>query len=54
MIGPAPHHRHVTLAFGHQHLGLTLAAITGELVADLVQNRPVKLDIAALRSDRSR
>ena len=54
MISPAPHHRNVTLAFGHQHLGLTLAAITGEMVADLVQNRPLKLDIGALRSDRFR
>lgn len=26
-------------AFGHQHLGLTLAAITGELVADLARGR---------------
>jgi D-amino-acid dehydrogenase len=30
--------RNVMYAVGHQHLGLTLAAITGELVAGLAQH----------------
>jgi glycine/D-amino acid oxidase-like deaminating enzyme len=52
MIGPAPHHRNVVLAFGHQHLGLSLAAITAELVTDLVQGRAPRLDITALSTSR--
>jgi D-amino-acid dehydrogenase len=31
----------VAYAFGHQHLGLTLAAITGELVGDLAEGGPL-------------
>ena len=33
-------------AFGHQHLGLTLSALTGELVADLVAGRSPAVDLA--------
>lgn len=33
-------------AFGHQHLGLTLAAITGELVAALAAGQPTNIDLA--------
>ena len=33
-------------AFGHQHLGLTLAAVTGELVAALATGQPTKIDLA--------
>jgi D-hydroxyproline dehydrogenase len=33
-------------AFGHQHLGLTLAAVTGELVAALAHARDTALDLA--------
>ncbi len=40
------------LAFGHQHLGLTLAGITAEIVADLVGGREPSVDIDAFRSDR--
>jgi D-amino-acid dehydrogenase len=34
-------------AIGHQHLGLTMAAGTAELVADLVAQRHPRQDIAA-------
>ncbi len=37
----------VYYAIGHQHLGLTLAAITADLVADLVMCRSPRLDVAA-------
>jgi D-amino-acid dehydrogenase len=33
-------------AFGHQHLGLTLAAVTGELVADLALGRMPAIDLS--------
>jgi D-hydroxyproline dehydrogenase len=35
-------------AIGHQHLGLTLAAPTAELIADLVAGRSPRLDVTAL------
>ncbi|MCF1431842.1 MAG: FAD-binding oxidoreductase [Shewanella sp.] len=34
IIGKAPRHHRVFFNFGHQHLGLTLAAISAELLAD--------------------
>jgi D-amino-acid dehydrogenase len=37
-IGRLPQAPNILYAFGHQHLGLTLAAITGELVAQLATN----------------
>lgn len=35
VIGRSPRHRNIIYAFGHGHLGLTLAATTGRLVAEL-------------------
>ncbi len=35
-IGPLPDHPRVLAAFGHHHVGLTTAAVTGEIVRDLV------------------
>jgi len=34
-------------AVGHQHIGLTLAPVTGELMSDLVANRKPRHDISA-------
>ncbi|HWK46531.1 MAG TPA: FAD-dependent oxidoreductase [Stellaceae bacterium] len=45
-IGRAARHRNLTYAFGHQHLGLTQAAITGRCIADLVADRPPPIDLA--------
>ena len=39
VIGRSPRTDRVIYAFGHQHLGLTLAGITGELVADCIDGR---------------
>jgi D-amino-acid dehydrogenase len=36
VIGPAPGHAGLWLAYGHGHWGLTLAAATGRLIADLI------------------
>ncbi|WP_158744016.1 FAD-binding oxidoreductase [Acidisphaera sp. L21] len=46
VIGASAAHRRVVYAFGHGHLGLTQAATTGRLVADLVQDRPAPIDMA--------
>jgi D-amino-acid dehydrogenase len=37
IIGHLPSNNKVTLAFGHGHIGLTLSAVTGRLVSELVQ-----------------
>jgi D-amino-acid dehydrogenase len=54
MIGPAPRAGNAVLALGHQHLGLTLAAVTARLVAALVAGAPPMLDLAPFRTDRFR
>lgn len=39
VIGPSPNDPRVIYAFGHQHLGLTLAGATGELVAQCIAGK---------------
>jgi polar amino acid transport system permease protein len=39
VIGRSPRHRNVFFAFGHDHLGLTMAGITGKLVAELADRQ---------------
>jgi len=46
-IGRAPGAAAIFYAIGHQHLGLTMAAGTAELVADLVAQRQPRQSIAA-------
>lgn len=45
VIGRSPRHRNALLAFGHGHLGLTYAAVTGRLIADLAADRVPVLDV---------
>ena len=52
VIGPVPGSDRAFLAFGHGHLGLTLAAVTGRIVADLIAGRDSGVDLAAYRADR--
>ena len=51
-IGPAASDARVTYAFGHGHLGLTQAASTARLVADLLAGRPSALDLSPFRPQR--
>lgn len=44
--------KNVTYAFGHGHLGLTMSATTGKLVADLIAVRDSGLDMTPYRIDR--
>jgi D-amino-acid dehydrogenase len=44
-IGRVADAPNILYAFGHQHLGLTLAPITAELVAQLVWNQPPTVDL---------
>lgn len=52
VIGSVPSCPNVHLAFGHGHLGITLAAITGELIADSVAGRAPQIDVRPFRPER--
>jgi len=52
VIGPAPGQAGLWLAFGHAHWGLTLAAITGRLIADLVAKTAPVIDPAPFAAER--
>ncbi len=46
VIGPAPRHRNLHFAFGHAHHGLTLGAVTGRLVAEMLTGEAPFVDPA--------
>lgn len=52
VIGLSPRHDNVALAFGHGHLGLTEAATTGRLVAEMLSGVPTAIDVRPFRVDR--
>lgn len=52
VIGPLPHNPSIYYAFGHGQLGLTLAAVSGQLVADLVTGRAGAIDPLPYRTER--
>lgn len=52
VIGASPRNPRVIYAFGHGHLGVTMGGITGRLVSDLVNKRPLPFDLYPLRPDR--
>lgn len=54
VIGRSARTPAVTYACGHQHLGLTLAGITGRLVADDLAGRDPGIDMRPLRPNRFR
>ena len=54
VIGRAPRHPAVLFAFGHGHQGVSGAAKTAEVIADLVAERPPRLDLAPFDVERFR
>ena len=46
VIGKSPLSPNIVYAFGHQHIGLTLAGITGKLVSEIIAGDPTSVDIA--------
>jgi D-amino-acid dehydrogenase len=46
VICSAPNHKNITLALGHQHLGLTLGAITGKLIGQIISNEKTAIDLS--------
>jgi D-amino-acid dehydrogenase len=52
IIGRAPRHPNLILAFGHGHIGLSTGPITGRIVADLADRRSPPLPIAPFAPER--
>ncbi len=52
VIGRSPRCRDVCYAFGHGHLGLTLAAISAQLVAGIMRDVPEPFDLTPYRIAR--
>jgi D-amino-acid dehydrogenase len=52
VIGPSRRHPNLIHAFGHGHLGMTLAAVTSVIVAGLVEGGNGAWDLAPFRVDR--
>ena len=46
VLGAAPRHANVFFAFGHQHLGLTLAGVTSRIMAELMLGRRSPIELA--------
>lgn len=44
IIGPAPRHKNLWFAFGHAHHGLTLGAVTGRMLAEMITGETPFLD----------
>jgi D-amino-acid dehydrogenase len=51
-IGRSRHANNLLYAFGHQHLGLTLAAVTGELIGSLAVREPPRVDLRPFALER--
>jgi D-amino-acid dehydrogenase len=47
VLGPSAASPDVIYAFGHGHVGMTAAPMSGKIVADLVTGRPPAIDIAS-------
>jgi glycine/D-amino acid oxidase-like deaminating enzyme len=52
VIGPSPRNPRVIYAFGHGHLGITLAGVTARMTADLIDGRRPAVDPSAYRPER--
>ena len=52
VIGRAPRHPNLWFAFGHAHHGLTLGAVTGRLVAEMVTGQAPFVDPAPYSAER--
>ena len=53
IIGRSKKHANVIFAFGHGHVGLALAAITGKLVSELCRGVETSVEIAPFSPDRN-
>ncbi|NKB75566.1 MAG: FAD-dependent oxidoreductase [Gammaproteobacteria bacterium] len=52
VIDHSPESNQILFAFGHQHIGLTLAGVTGRIIADLALGVTPDVDISAFSAKR--
>jgi D-amino-acid dehydrogenase len=52
VIGRSSKNKNVLYAFGHQHIGWTLAAVTGKVINELVKGNQPNFDIKAFSPNR--
>ena len=52
VIGPSKNYKNLFYAFGHHHLGWTLGAITGKIVAGMIAEENTKLNLTPYSSVR--
>ena len=52
VIGPSKNYKNVFYSFGHHHLGWTLGAISGKIVANLIAEENTNLDLKPYNSIR--
>jgi D-amino-acid dehydrogenase len=53
VIGPASRHKGLWFLFGHAHHGLTNAAISGRLIAEMITGETPFCDVSGFRADRA-
>ncbi len=52
IIGRSSKNRQILFAFGHQHLGLTQAAVTADIISDIIHGNQSKVNIDPFRIER--
>ncbi len=52
ILGPSLKNKNIIYAFGHQHLGWTLGAITGKIISGIVAEEKTNLDLSPYSSKR--
>ena len=52
VLGPSKKNKNIIYAFGHQHLGWTLGAITGKIISGVISGDRTNLDLKPYSSER--
>ncbi len=52
ILGPSLKNKNIIYAFGHDHLGWTLGAVTGKIICGIVAEEKTNLDLSAYSSKR--
>ena len=52
VIGPSKNHKNLFYSFGHHHLGWTLGAISGKIIAGMIAKENTNLDLSPYSSSR--
>ena len=52
VIGRSPKHRNAWFAFGHDHLGLTMGAITGRMISEMAAGKTPSVDPEPFKPER--